>query len=1258
MEHRDDIPARSRARRILKVASVLIGALVLLIVIAATWLLATTSGMRFALDRARAFTHNALSVQQADGRLIGPLDLHGLRYADAEAGIDVTLRRVHLDHELGGLAWKRLRVRDLDVAGVDVALSSRPPSEPSTEPMSLRAPLDLLLDRVAVTDIRIAQDGEPLFIADRFDLAGAWTHDGIALKQLALTAPDGHAEAHGTLAIDPGYSGDGNADFSWQVGDMRFSGQLQARSDGQRATLELALTEPAAARLDFNVAQAADHDWQASLAVPDFDPRALTGSDALHALALTLQGHGNDRQATLGGTLELNGQHIRIDTLRGTASDDLGTLDIEELAVSSPDFQGRVGASGTLHLDAQPVSAELQLDWSDVQLPPELVGQPLASEGQLALEGNADAFHAAGELALGPPGQLSQLALDLDGSPRKIDIRTLSVKQPQGHLDVHGEVTLDPALAWQLEAEGKRFNPGAILAGWDGALDLDFASSGSDHDGTPEATLDLRHLGGTLRDRALRGSGQLHLSPTFVIDGQLELVAGASRVRIDGKPGAHNDLRANFGIDSLADWLSDASGSLAGNLALRGDWPALAVTADAHGQALEFAGQRVQSLELDVNLPDIQKPGGRARATLKGSEFGSLAFDSVELDADGTQDRHQATLALRGRRLSADMALNGSLQGNDWRGTLSRLDFEPRRMPGWHLRDAVAIQFIDNRVTMDELCLTAGDPLLCLQAQANDDGSLDARWQLHELPIALLATIGSTLPMRIDGNLDGDGTLTRTADGALAAKATLGSSEGSITWLDNPESPAFAWQALAINAGLDGNGARVEAHAGIGEGGRLDASGTLGADNQSITGQLDLMLADLGFAELFTGEIANVKGRLDASFALGGTIDAPALRGHATLDGFAAEIPGAGLKLHDGHIVASTTDASSLRLDGSVASGEGALTVGGDIGLGDSAPLHVTLRGQKLQAANIPAARAVVSPDLVIRRDADKLSLAGSVNIDRADIDLGKLPGAGGVQPSPDVVVVDRPAAEAENAAPIEANVTIALGENTRIKGFGLDGRLSGSLKVVQRPGHEPTGQGQITVDGTYRAYGQDLAIQRGQLLFASTPLDNPGLDIRATRNLRPNATIDEGQQVGLNITGTANHTVMTVFSNPMMPQSDALSYLVTGKPLSQVKGGEGNMVGAAAQALGSAAGDLLAKGIGARLGVEAGVSSNEALGGGAAFTVGKYLSPRLYLSYGVGLFDPGTVITLRYLLSSRWNFEAEQATEFSRASFNYRYEK
>jgi translocation and assembly module TamB len=302
----------------------------------------------------------------------------------------------------------------------------------------------------------------------------------------------------------------------------------------------------------------------------------------------------------------------------------------------------------------------------------------------------------------------------------------------------------------------------------------------------------------------------------------------------------------------------------------------------------------------------------------------------------------------------------------------------------------------------------------------------------------------------------------------------------------------------------------------------------------------------------------------------------------------------------------------------------------------------------------------VISPDLVVKQDAQGLDIGGSVGIDSADINADRLAGNGSVKASPDVVVVDQQhEAQAVSQLPITAHVKVDLGRRTHVVGMGLDGRVTGVLTLSERPGHATTGQGQVAVTGTYRAYGQNLQIQRGQLLFASTPIDNPGLNIRATRKLNPNATIDEGQEVGLYISGTAQRPVLTVFSNPVMEQSDALSYLITGKPLSDVKGGEGDMVGAAAQALGSAAGNLLAKRIGSQVGVDdIGVSSNEALGGESAFTVGKYLSPRLYLSYGVGLFEPGTVITLRYRLSHRWSFEAQNATDFSRASFNYRIEK
>jgi translocation and assembly module TamB len=172
-------------------------------------------------------------------------------------------------------------------------------------------------------------------------------------------------------------------------------------------------------------------------------------------------------------------------------------------------------------------------------------------------------------------------------------------------------------------------------------------------------------------------------------------------------------------------------------------------------------------------------------------------------------------------------------------------------------------------------------------------------------------------------------------------------------------------------------------------------------------------------------------------------------------------------------------------------------------------------------------------------------------------------------------------------------------------------------------------------------------------LLFAGTPLDNPRLNITAVRQV-------EEVTAGLRITGDAKNPQLTIFSDPPMGQSNALSYIVTGKPLNEIGNGsgDGDALQTAARSLETAAGGLIAKNIGKRLGLdEVGIKDSEAIGG-AALTVGQYLSPRLYLSYGVGLFEPGEVISLRYKLSKAIALEALNGPKDSRAGVEYRIER
>ena len=1254
-------PPRPR-RRWLRIAGIVVLALLVLIASGLGWLLGTGDGLRFALAQAQGFSHGALQVQQARGRLLGPIDIGQLRY-DNGKGTVATIVGTHLDWRLAPLLYRRLHIVELEVQRMDIALPASQASTSSSSNFSLKPPIALLLDQVHVGPITLKQANQPLFASDQLDLSGRWTNDGIDVSKLALRAPAGHVDLQGQLGIGRRNRGRGHADVAWKLGDIDYAGTLNAQGDGRQAQVQLAVTQPTAAQLKLDLDQRNNNAWTAQLDVPAFDPKPLLGSSSITRLGMNLRGNGDRRGGTLTGQLDLNAYQLSLQPLQASFDEDFKTLTVQQLQLASPQIKGSLNANGTVHLDAHPLAAELTLAWKNLELPADLAGQVLDSQGELVAKGSANAYHAEGDVTLGPPGKPAKLALNLDGTPQQIQLHTLSLLQPQGRLTANGELTLQPQLAWQLQATANKLDPGQLFAGWPGALDADFSTQGTLAKDKPDATLELRKLDGSLRQRQLRGSGRLHLAPNHVVDGTLALASGSSSIKLLARPGASNDANLTLAIASLNDWLPQASGALNGQFRIRGNYPKLAVNGALQAQSLNWNKQTVQSMQLQADVPDVSSPGGSLTLGAAGAQFGGLAFRQIHLDGHGTAAQHQLTLTAQGQPLSVSLALNGSLKAHSWNGTLSNLVLDLQGLPRWRLQQATQLAWNDGAVSLSPLCLTAGEPLLCVSGKQDKGGNLDADYRLHAVPLALVldAAGSSKMPMSADGLLEGSGSMHRTAAGALSGKASITSAQGRITYNEHPDQPLLTYKDLALNATLAPGNQQASVHAAINGNGRLDGQIAVTGAQQALSGQVNLHLDNLAFVELFTDDVANVKGRIDGDFKLGGTVSAPALTGQAGIDGFAAEVPDAGLKLTNGKLVVSTTDARQLRIDGSVQSGQGTLAINGTAGLDAQSITTVSLQGSNITAVDIPAAKVSLSPDLQVRHDAQGIQASGSVRMDKAEVNLDKLPGNGVNKASPDVVVVDEPQpAGGSGSTPIQASIKVDLGQHTHLAGMGLDGNLRGVLTVDERPGRATTGQGQVTVDGTYKAYGQNLQIQQGQLLFASTPIDNPGLSIKAVRSLQPNATISEGQEVGLQISGTAKRPVLTVFSNPAMDQSDALSYLVTGKPLSQVSGsGEGSKVNAAAQALGSATGNLLAKSVGSKLGIsDIGVSSNEALNGSSAFTVGKYLSPRLYLSYGIGLFEPGQVITLRYRLSRRWSFEAQNATDFNRASLNYRIEK
>jgi translocation and assembly module TamB len=255
------------------------------------------------------------------------------------------------------------------------------------------------------------------------------------------------------------------------------------------------------------------------------------------------------------------------------------------------------------------------------------------------------------------------------------------------------------------------------------------------------------------------------------------------------------------------------------------------------------------------------------------------------------------------------------------------------------------------------------------------------------------------------------------------------------------------------------------------------------------------------------------------------------------------------------------------------------------------------------------------------------------------------------VRESPDLVLARQ---EEKTAAGyrVRTDVEVVLGERVHLEGMGFSAGLAGRIRL-RGSGNDPIAAfGEVDIkEGRYEAYGQDLRITRGRLTF-NGPLDDPGLDVRASRTAG-------AYQAGLELTGTLRDPRSRVFSVPDLSESDALSLLLTGKRLSEGgAGADATMLLNALAGLGVARADDIARDIGQTVGFdELGLDTDDGLYG-TQLTVGKRINSRLLVRYAVGLFDGvGKVITV-YNINRYLDLEISHGPEAQGGDLIFRIER
>jgi translocation and assembly module TamB len=943
---------------------------------------------------------------------------------------------------------------------------------------------------------------------------------------------------------------------------------------------------------------------------------------------------------------------------------------IDRLSLMPGDVAGELAVEGRVMPAGKTLRGVLDARWKNVVIPAAMAGRVIASEGAIHVDGTPAKYAAKGELDAGPPGDLTHVVLDVSGTDRDAELRTLNLQQRAGHFAVVGHVQFQP-LTWNLKAEARDFDPGALFADWPGKVNLDLVTQGELAEKGPTGSVRIDTLAGTLRGRPIAGGGDMEFAAPDSVSGKLEISSGRSRVAVNGnsKGKQRIDATVALAIASLGDWAPDTSGSLTGNFRVRGVWPQLTVEGSATGKALALADARVAQLEVSATVDTPLDPEGKVHAVATHVAASGFEFARVTVDASGNQAQHRLALDADGQQLKTSLSLTGALDKTTWRAELSKLSIAVPNVPALTLRRPANISLAAEAYEISETCLVdQNQAALCVAAKAAPGGALDANYSFEHVPLALAnAFAPDAMPGQLRGEVNGRGAVRHTTDGQWTGEAKVTSPEAQLVLTDEQTVGAAAGQHtwllyrdLDVEAQLRGTGATATLTAALQNDGKLDANvhaDNLMAEVPGIGGEIDASMPTLAPFAAFVPTIGSLDGSVTAKILLGGTIKAPEVTGTINAQKLQADLGELGIELRDGRVEAEAKQGGGFLLAGSVASGKGHIEFKGT--MNERGVVDVKVLGQNFQAADIPAANVVLTPDLTLTGDPKLYLLRGEVTIPSASINLQKLPKQSPPGVSPDVVVVrnGKEVTPAEQASkfPLNANITVKLGDHIAIQGFGLDATVLGQLDVRESPGVPTSGSGTLSVSGTYKAYGQDLTIKDGRLLFAGSPLDNPRLSIVAMRE------ISSDQSTGLRVAGTAQQPIVTVISDPDIGEADALSYLVTGKSLNEVgtaKGGSQDALASASRSLEGAGAGLVAKRIGKRLGLdEAGVEENEMIGG-SALTIGEYLSPRLYLSYGVGLFEPGEVISLRYKLSNAVGVKVQRGTEETRAGIEYRFEK
>ena len=897
-----------------------------------------------------------------------------------------------------------------------------------------------------------------------------------------------------------------------------------------------------------------------------------------------------------------------------------------------------------------------------------------------------------------PAGKLN---IEASGDSQLIRIKRFRHVGAAGSIDATGTVDVRQGIAWDINAVMDRFNIGYFLKDTPSLITGTIDTDGRWGDKQQTINIKQINLSGMLKGQPLSAKGSLaaklrlpkDLASYFkrlqtqdaqaqykqvnaLIDSlnadNLILRWGDNYVTANGNA---KQLQTKINITSL-DQLSDKlAGKVTGGATL--SQPAgqalPTIYIDLVGERIALPGFILRQGRIRGKLVNLANSPSQLIVSAEGLDAAGQSFDSVKASFNGTEKSHVVDLNVANKQLDIGARLKGGFDRNTlrWSGVIGKGRVKSRYATLNQLQPAQLIVNLPNnqngnntdlKVQLAAHCWQATDQTgkLCLRKNlvaSPASGEVDVA--LQNLDTSLFSVF---LPKDIDwhGKINGKAIVGWQRGRPPTINTTLYSDNGKIGLIQDGDSTPVTLPykrvsliALSVPEGIK---LRTDINTGRGARGYAEVVVDPYKTPKPISGALVLNELDLAIFKPFFPGMRVLKGNVTMAGGLGGTLDKPQFYGDVKLSNGRIAMLDLPVNLTNVNTQAKIRGTQAT-IDGTFKSGTGTGTLTGTVNWQQKLQAKLSIVGEGLVITQPPLLVAEINPDIdIIVRPSDRyVDIKGAVSVPSATI---RPPEASEdiVTQSEDVVVLDRrlignidDVLAMSKPWSINADIGVDLGDDINFRGFGAIIPLAGAININQNGTGIMRAKGVVQVSRrtNINAFGQSLELNYGQVRFNGDVM-KPSLSIEAAKTIN-------GKTVGFRVKGTTESPNIIVFNNAGLTQQQAMNALVTGridnKSATQIseqgfKSQVTNNLAAAGLSFGLSGTRSLTNQIGQVFGLQSLTVDASGSSEDTNVNVTGYVTPDLYIRYGVGVFNAQNSLSVRYQLTRRIYVEASSAAE------------